>query len=151
MTNIVKPVAVGLLSVGLVFLLWMGAASGPATAASRGGAVEPDAGPPAGALISDAEAPPWATTDTARVQLSIEGMTCGSCATTARVVLKRVPGVLDARVSYDSASAVVLYDDSETSPDVFIAQLERMTGYEARVDEPAPGTGDASRETSVPE
>lgn len=74
-----------------------------------------------------------AVADTARVKLAIQGMTCGSCATTARLALKRVEGVLDATVWYDSASAVVLYDPARTSPEQFIARLERMTGYKAAV------------------
>ena len=77
-----------------------------------------------------------ATADTAKVELAISGMTCGSCATTARIALERVDGVYDAEVSYDSASAVVLYDPEETSPEEFISYLEEMTGYEARVAEP---------------
>ena len=75
--------------------------------------------------------------DTANVKLAISGMTCGSCATTARIVLERVDGVYDAEVSYDSASAVVLYDPDETSPEEFISYLREMTGYEARVAESA--------------
>lgn len=71
--------------------------------------------------------------DTARAKLAIAGMTCGSCATTARIVLERVDGVFDATVSYDSANAVVLYDPARTSPETFIARLEQMTGYKAAV------------------
>ena len=71
--------------------------------------------------------------DTAKVKLSISGMTCGSCATTARIALERVDGVYDAEVSYDSASAVVLYDAEKTSPEEFIAYLAKMTGYRAQV------------------
>ncbi len=71
--------------------------------------------------------------DTAQVRLAIQGMTCGSCATTARLALRRVAGVYDATVSYDSASAVVKYDPAATAPDRFIAELARMTGYVARV------------------
>lgn len=78
-----------------------------------------------------------AAADTAKVKLAISGMTCGSCATTARITLERVDGVYDAEVSYDSASAVVLYDPEETSPEEFISYLEEMTGYEARLAEPA--------------
>jgi len=63
-------------------------------------------------------------------------MTCGSCAVTARLALQRVDGVHRAEVPYDSASAVVWYDSTRTSPDVFIAKLRAMTGYEARVEEP---------------
>jgi copper chaperone CopZ len=71
--------------------------------------------------------------DTAKVELAVSGMTCGSCATTARIVLERVDGVYDAEVSYDSASAVVLYDPELTSPEQFIAYLEKMTDYRAEV------------------
>ena len=70
--------------------------------------------------------------DTARVRLAVGGMTCGSCATTARIALERVEGVYRADVSFDSASAVVLYDAARTTPDVFIARLEKLTGYRAR-------------------
>ena len=76
--------------------------------------------------------------DTAVAKLAIEGMTCGSCATTARLALQRVPGVYKADVSYDSASAVVRYDPARTEPATFIAKLKEMTGYEARVAEGSP-------------
>jgi len=75
--------------------------------------------------------------DTATVNLTIKGMTCGSCATTASIVLRRVPGVYKAQVSFASASAAVSYDPAKTSPDVFIGQLRKMTGYEASVIKPA--------------
>lgn len=71
--------------------------------------------------------------DTARVKLAIKGMTCASCATTARIALERSEGVFRAEVSYDSASAVVDYDPERTAPPRFIATLEKMTGYRAAV------------------
>jgi copper chaperone CopZ len=74
-----------------------------------------------------------AAADTARAKLTIRGMTCGSCATTARIALERSEGVYRARVSYDSASAVVVYDPEKTSPPAFIAELKKLTGYEAVV------------------
>jgi copper chaperone CopZ len=74
-----------------------------------------------------------AGSEAALATLAISGMTCGSCATTARLALQRVPGVYRAEVSYDSASAVVRYDAARTSPAQFIEQLEQMTGYRAQV------------------
>ena len=71
--------------------------------------------------------------DTARVKLRVKGMTCGSCATTARMALERSEGVHRADVSYDSASAVVVYDPKKTSPPKFIVALKKLTGYEATV------------------
>lgn len=74
-----------------------------------------------------------APADTTYVKLAIEGMTCGSCATTARVVLERTDGVIDADVSYEKSTAEVTYDADVTTPVEFIARLKEMTGYEARV------------------
>jgi copper chaperone CopZ len=75
--------------------------------------------------------PQYADADTARATLAIEGMTCASCATTARIALERSEGVYQATVSYDSASAVVHYDSERTSPPQFIATLKKLTGYDA--------------------
>lgn len=74
-----------------------------------------------------------APSDTARAKLAIKGMTCGSCATTARIALERVPGVYRARVWYDSASAIVWFDSTATAPPKFIAKLREATGFEAQV------------------
>ena len=73
--------------------------------------------------------------DTVQVRLNIEGMTCGSCALTARIVLERTPGVFNADVSYEESTATVWYDDAVTSPADVIAQLRKYTGYEASVAE----------------
>jgi len=69
--------------------------------------------------------------DTAVARFTVTGMTCGSCATTARVALQRLTGVYRATVSYDSSSAIVQYDPRRTSPDRIADQLVRMTGYRA--------------------
>jgi copper chaperone CopZ len=85
---------------------------------------------PATYVETDVAASP---SDTARARLEIEGMTCGSCATTARVVLEHTAGVIDADVSYEESSAEVTYDPELITPEEFIARLEEMTGYKARV------------------
>jgi copper chaperone CopZ len=93
--------------------------------------------------VSDQRTPAvLAISDTAVTKLAITGMTCGSCATTARLVLQRVPGVYHAEVSYDSSSAVIQYDPTKTKPTTFIAKLKEMTGYTARVADPATTTRD---------
>jgi copper chaperone CopZ len=79
-----------------------------------------------------------AASDTATVKLAIKGMTCGSCATTARIALQSVEGVFKADVSYEAASAVVQYDPAKTSPEAFIAHLKKQTGYVATVVEAPP-------------
>ena len=49
------------------------------------------------------------------------------------MVLRRIEGVEDADVSYEYGKAVVTYDPAVTSPEEFIPELERMTGYGAEV------------------
>ena len=50
------------------------------------------------------------TPDTVTVRLHISRMTCGSCPTTARLALKRLPGVYSATVTLDDSLGVVRYD-----------------------------------------
>lgn len=47
--------------------------------------------------------------------------------------MTRVAGVHDADVSYETGRAVVRYDTTATSPEQFIAELRRLTGFTARV------------------
>jgi copper chaperone CopZ len=49
------------------------------------------------------------------------------------VALKRVAGVHDANVSYESGLGTVTYDTGTTSPHEFIGHLERLTGFTAEV------------------
>jgi len=77
--------------------------------------------------------PAVSSVDSVRVELAIAGMTCGSCAVTARVVLRRMEGVVRAEVSYDSARAVIWYDPARITPDRVITELRERTGYSARI------------------
>jgi len=49
------------------------------------------------------------------------------------VVLKRIDGIEDADVSYETGQALVTYDAERTSPEEFIPKLEQMTGYQAQI------------------
>lgn len=71
--------------------------------------------------------------DTATVRFHISKMTCGSCAVTARLALKRIPGVLDAKVTLDDSLGVVRYDPRKVTPAEIAVQLTRQTGYGARL------------------
>lgn len=71
--------------------------------------------------------------DTAVARLHISKMTCGSCTTTARVALKKLAGVYDAKVTLDDSLGVVRYDPHRVTPEQIAAHLTRLTGYGARV------------------
>src|SRR6266511_1923064 len=71
--------------------------------------------------------------DTATVRLHISRMTCGSCPTTARLALKRLPGVYSATVTLDDSLGVVRYDPRRVKPTEIAAHLTRLTGFWATV------------------
>jgi copper chaperone CopZ len=80
--------------------------------------------------------------DTAVVRLHISRMTCGSCPATARLALKRVPGVYGATVTLDDSLGVVRYDPRRVTPAQLAAHLTQLTGFGATI---LPDSGKASR------
>lgn len=56
-----------------------------------------------------------------------------ACAAAARVALERVEGVETAEVSYELGRAVVTFDSTVTSPEQFVAEMERLTGFTAEM------------------
>ena len=84
------------------------------------------------------------TPHTATVRLHISKMTCGSCPTTARLALKRLPGVYSATVTLDDSLGVVRYDPRQVSPTQIAAHLTKLTGFGATIlpdTSKAPGGG----------
>jgi copper chaperone CopZ len=71
--------------------------------------------------------------DTATVRLHISRMTCGSCPTTARLALKKLPGVYGATVTLDDSLGSVRYDPRQVTPSQIAAHLTRLTGFGATV------------------
>ncbi len=57
------------------------------------------------------------------VQLDVKGMNCAACPLTVRLALKKVAGVIDAKVSLEPPLATVTYDDERTA----LEQLMRAT------------------------
>ena len=86
--------------------------------------------------IQNAVAVEAVAADTVTVRLRIEGMTCGGCAISARLVLARLDGVVDAQVNYDTKLAVVRYDRLKVTPNQMIVALKEKLKYPAAVVEP---------------
>ncbi|HMC21582.1 MAG TPA: heavy metal-associated domain-containing protein [Thermoanaerobaculia bacterium] len=69
-----------------------------------------------------------------KVMLHIEGMTCGSCATAVRHVLKEIDGVKDVRVSYQQKQGLVTYDPMKVTPEKIAHAIEvKLPTYKATV------------------
>jgi P-type Cu+ transporter len=66
----------------------------------------------------------------AQTVLSLEGMTCASCAMRIEKGLKRVAGVTDAHVNLATEQATVTYDSTQTGIEQLIRKVEAV-GYKA--------------------
>ena len=73
-----------------------------------------------------------APSKTQTVVLEVDGMSCGGCAAGLQQALSKIPGVTEAKVSFDDKQARVVYDPALTKPEAFIARIEKE-GYKARV------------------
>lgn len=66
------------------------------------------------------------------VALAVPGMTCAACPITVKKALTRVDGVTDAKVSFDTRSAIVQFDDAKTSVKA-LTQATAAAGYPSKV------------------
>lgn len=73
-----------------------------------------------------------ATVKTERVNLAVEGMSCTSCASGVKAMLKRTPGVISAEVSYEKKEAVVDYDTEKTTREKIMEAINKL-GYKASI------------------
>ncbi len=69
---------------------------------------------------------------TERVLIAIEGMSCTSCASGIKAMLKRTPGVISAEVSYERREAIVDYDADKTSREKIVEAVTKL-GYKDTV------------------
>jgi copper chaperone CopZ len=60
-------------------------------------------------------------------------MNCAACALNIRSVLKKQPGVQQARVSFDTKEAVVRYDPTKLSPEKIIVAIDQ-TGFKTQLE-----------------
>jgi copper ion binding protein len=65
-----------------------------------------------------------------RIELTVEGMTCGGCVRSIEKKLSKVEGVEAAHVDLGTGKAIVEYDDSRAQIDQLIAAVEQI-GYHA--------------------
>ena len=51
---------------------------------------------------------------TRTVTFEVKGWTCGTCAASTRIALKKLEGVQDVKTDHDKMEAVVTYDDARS-------------------------------------
>jgi len=86
--------------------------------------------------------------ETAAATLRITGMHCAACADTVEAALRRVKGVVGARVSAAGQAAEVRWDPARVGPET-IAQAIRAAGYDAQPDTTAAARGARRREARI--
>src|SRR6266516_5017525 len=77
--------------------------------------------------LSQAQTDPMAESQTV---LTLEGMTCASCAMRIEKGLKKLPGVKDASVNLATEQATVTYDPSQTGLEQMVLKVDAV-GYKA--------------------
>ncbi len=76
---------------------------------------------------------------TKSVTFAVKGWTCGSCAASTRIALKKLDGVEDVKTDHEKMEAVVTYDDTRIAPERMIQAIEKL-GYKATVKAAAPSS-----------
>lgn len=110
---------------GLAALVDCCPGQGPLQCCSIFDALEQNAGPTGGPIISE-------ETDMQTIRLSIGGMHCGGCEEIVRHVLEQQTGVKGCSVSHESGEARVAVDESRIS-DEQLAEAVRGAGYSANI------------------
>ena len=72
------------------------------------------------------------------------GLNCAACAAHSTKALESTPGVQSATVNLASATAFVVYDETQCTPEMLRAAVAAM-GYDLRIDEPEVGELEALR------
>ena len=75
---------------------------------------------------------PAAATAQATATIPVKGMHCGGCVATVTEALKKVPGVVDAKVNLEKEQAVVVYDKAKADEKKLVEAIN-ATGYKAGV------------------
>lgn len=65
------------------------------------------------------------------VTLEVSNMTCALCPIAVKKAITKVPGVLDAKVDYDTKTAVVRFETEKTSVDAITAATTNA-GYPSK-------------------
>ena len=63
-----------------------------------------------------------------KIELNIEGMHCGSCATGIQMILSQMDGVQSAFVDYEGKKGVVEFDPAKATKDQMVKAIEEI-GY----------------------
>ena len=67
-----------------------------------------------------------------KVNLNVEGMTCGSCVNSIETALAKQNGIIKGKVSLAENACAVEFDASKTNTDEILATIEKA-GYSATV------------------
>lgn len=70
-----------------------------------------------------------------RAVLDVPSMNCPLCPLTVRKALEQIPGVIEARATYEPKRAEVTYDPDKVSPET-LAKALGDAGYPAKVHKP---------------
>lgn len=80
-----------------------------------------------------------------KIKLQISGMHCSSCAAIIERQLKKVPGVIEARVNFAAEKASIIYDSHQSSTEDLIKAIEKA-GYQGSLVSPEDSASQGKRQ-----
>lgn len=69
------------------------------------------------------------TATDARCVLAVDGMFCAGCAVAVKLAARRIDGVKDVTVNYDTRRAEVTYDPKKTTPAAIAKGITERSGF----------------------
>ena len=81
---------------------------------------------------SDIDISQSAPAGTKTLNLELPGLFCQGCAYSAQNALKGIDGVVDAKVSFDSKSGVVVYDPNKVTPEELV-EIDLIKAYSGKI------------------
>jgi len=69
---------------------------------------------------------------TQKIDINVEGMHCGACATGIQMVSEGLDGVTSAFVDYDKKTGTIEFDDEKIKQDEIFSEIGKL-GYTATV------------------
>ena len=63
----------------------------------------------------------------------VDGMTCGTCALSIKIALKKLDGVVDVEVSYKKKEAKVFYEEGKVTVEQVVKAIKNVGKYKVRL------------------
>ena len=69
--------------------------------------------------------------ETKRIEVKVEGISCGHCVRAVTNILEKVPGIISSDIDIATGTAIVTFDPAKTSKDKIVEEINQSETYKA--------------------